>query len=292
LNKLSLGERTFDIINSLMLILLCVAMLYPFLYIAFASFSSASLLVAHRGLLFMPLGFSLEAYKAVFDNPMIGIGYRNTILYVVAGTCINIVMTSLGAYVLSRRNLYFKNSIMFMIVITMFFHGGLIPSYLLVNNLGLLDTPWALLIPAAINTWNLIIMRTSFQAVPASLEESAKIDGANDIVILMRVVIPLSMPVIAVMILFYSVGHWNSWFSAMMYIRTRELNPLQVILREILITNSNDNMLTDVGASDKFMITETIKYATVIIATIPILALYPFLQRYFVKGVMIGSLKE
>jgi putative aldouronate transport system permease protein len=262
------------------------------LYIGFASFSSAASLIAHRGLLFMPLGFSLEAYKAVFDNPMIGVGYGNTLFYVAAGTLINIVMTSLGAFVLSRRKLYFRNAIMMMIVVTMFFHGGLIPSFLLVNNLGMIDTAWALLIPGAINTWNLIVMRTSFQAIPASLEESAKIDGANDFTLLLRIVLPLSMPVIAVMILFYAVGHWNSWFSAMLYIRTRELYPLQLILREILITNSTDNMMTDVGGADKFMIAETIKYATVIIATVPILILYPFLQKYFVKGVMIGALKE
>jgi putative aldouronate transport system permease protein len=181
---------------------------------------------------------------------------------------------------------------MFMIVVTMFFQGGLIPTYLLVSNLGLVDTPWAMIIPGAINTWNLIIMRTSFQAVPASLEESAKIDGANEWTIMWRIILPLSIPVMAVMVLFYAVGHWNAWFNAMIYLRDRNLYPLQLILREILITNSTDSMMTNASGVDKMPISETIKYATIMVATIPILVLYPFLQKYFVKGVMIGALKE
>jgi len=179
-----------------------------------------------------------------------------------------------------------------MIVVTMFFQGGLIPTYLLVSNLGLVDTPWAMIIPGAINTWNLIIMRTSFQAVPASLEESAKIDGANEWTIMWRIILPLSIPVMAVMVLFYAVGHWNAWFNAMIYLRDRNLYPLQLILREILITNSTDSMMTNASGVDKMPISETIKYATIMVATIPILVLYPFLQKYFVKGVMIGALKE
>lgn len=184
-----------------------------------------------------------------------------------------------------------KNPIMFLIVFTMFFNGGLIPTYLLVNNLGLLDSRWALIIPSAMSAYNLIIMRTSFQGIPVSLEESAKLDGANDFTVLFRIVLPLSMPVVAVMILFYGVGHWNSWFNALIYLRTRDLYPLQLILREILITNSTDSMMTGVGGADKMPIGETIKYATIIVATIPILLLYPFLQKYFVKGVMIGAIK-
>lgn len=174
----------------------------------------------------------------------------------------------------------------------MVFNGGLIPTFLLVNKLGMLNTAWALLIPSAINTFNLIIMRTAFQNVPVSLEESAKIDGANEWTILFRIIIPLSMPVISVMILWYAVGHWNSYFSALIYLRSRELYPLQLVLREILVTNSTDSMMTGAGAADKEPIGETIKYATIIISTLPILCLYPFLQKYFVKGVMIGALKE
>lgn len=198
----------------------------------------------------------------------------------------------LGAYGLSRQNVMWKNPIMFFIVFTMFFSGGLIPSYLLVTGLGMLDSLWALIIPGAVSAFNLIIMRTAFQGIPVSLEESAKLDGANDFTVLVRIILPLSLPVIAVMILFYGVGHWNSWFGALIYLRDRDLYPLQLVLREILITNSTDSMLTAAGPADKMPIGETIKYATIIVATVPILLLYPFLQKYFVKGVMIGAIKE
>lgn len=291
MNRPTIGERIFDFFNSLFMILLCLATLYPFLYVLIASLSDPAWAVQQRGLIWFPHGFNLDAYKLVFDNPMIKTGYMNTLFIVVVGTAINVFMTALGAYGLSRQNVMWKNPIMFFIVFTMFFSGGLIPTYLLVTNLGMLDTLWALIIPGAVSAFNLIIMRTSFQGIPISLEESAKLDGANDFTVLFRIILPLSMPVVAVMILFYGVGHWNSWFSAMIYLRNRELFPLQLVLREILITNSTDSMMTSVGAADKMPIGETIKYATIIVATIPILLLYPFLQKYFVKGVMIGALK-
>jgi len=292
MEKPTFGEKIFDTVNILFMIAICLVTLYPFVYVGFASVSDPGMLAQHRGLLWKPYGFSLNAYQSVFANPNVLSGYRNTLFYVVAGTALNLIMTALGAYFLSRRNVLFKNAIMFMIVVTMFFQGGLIPTFLLVSNLGLVDTPWAMIIPGAINTWNLIVMRTSFQAVPVSLEESAKIDGASEWTIMWRIVLPLSLPVIAVMILFYAVGHWNAWFNAMIYLRNRDLYPLQLILREILITNSIDNMTTDASGVDKMPIGETIKYATIIVATLPILVLYPFLQKYFVKGVMIGALKE
>jgi putative aldouronate transport system permease protein len=185
-----------------------------------------------------------------------------------------------------------KNPIMMLIVFTMFFSGGLIPNYLLVSELGMLNTRWALIIPGAISTYNLIIMRTSFQGIPASLEESAKIDGANDFTILFRIILPLSLPIVSVMILFYGVSHWNAWFNALLYLRDRDLYPLQLVLREILITNSTDSMTTGASDIDKALISETIKYAAIIVATVPVLFLYPFLQKYFVKGVMIGAVKE
>lgn len=292
MDKPSFGEKTFNVVNVTLMIVLCFVTLYPFLYVVLSSISDPGSLAQHRGLLWKPYGFSLNAYKAVFANPNIVNGYGNTLFYVIVGTFINLIMTSLGAYFLSRRNVYFKNAVMFMIVVTMFFQGGLIPTYLLVSNLGMVDTVWAMIIPGAINTWNLIIMRTSFQAVPVSLEESAKMDGASEWTILWRIIIPLSIPVMAVMLLFYAVGHWNSWFNAMIYLRDRNLYPLQLILREILITNSTDSMTTDAAGVDKMPIGETIKYATIMVATLPILILYPFLQKYFVKGVMIGALKE
>jgi putative aldouronate transport system permease protein len=209
------------------------------------------------------------------------------------GSAFNLFMTSLGAYVLSRRNLMLKSQLMIMITITMFFSGGLIPMYLLINDLGLYDTRWALIIPGAISTWNLIVMKTSFQGVPQSLEESARIDGANDFTILFRIIIPLSLPVMAVMLLFYAVGHWNSYFGALIYLTDADKFPLQLILRELLLANNMmQEMLTGVDSTERHQVAQTIKYATVMVATLPILLLYPFLQRYFVKGVMIGSLKE
>jgi putative aldouronate transport system permease protein len=290
--KKSFGERLFDALNGLFMIALVIATLYPFIYVLMASFSDPGRLMAHRGILLWPAGFSWESYKLVLENEMIKVGYFNTLLYVIVGTFLNIVMTSLGAYTLSRRNVMLATPVMLLVTFTMFFSGGLIPSYLLMHDLHLLDTRWALIIPGAISTWNLIIMRTSFQGVPVSLEESARIDGANDWTILFRIILPLSLPVLAVMVLFYAVAHWNGYFGAMIYLRDRELFPLQLVLREILLTNSVESMTSAVSGTDKYFISETIKYATIMVATLPILFLYPFLQKYFVKGVMIGAIKE
>lgn len=290
--KRSIGEKTFDVFNTVLMLGLTILTLYPFLYVLFASLSDPGALAKHRGILLMPLNATIEAYKFVFDNSMIMVGYANTLFYVVVGTALNLLLTSIGAYCLSRRNVMLGKPIMFMIVFTMFFSGGLVPSYLLIDNLGMMDTRWALIIPGAISAWNLIIMRTSFQGIPISLEESARIDGANDFTILFKIILPLSLPVLAVMLLFYAVGHWNSYFGAMIYLRDRDLFPLQLILREILISNSTDNFISGVGAGDRYPIGETVKYATIIVSTLPILFLYPFLQKYFVKGVMVGSIKE
>jgi putative aldouronate transport system permease protein len=289
--KRSIGERIFDTLNIIAMVALMVVTLYPLVHVLFASISRPSLLIQHRGLLLLPLGIETGSYGLVFKNPMILKGYANTMFVVFAGTIINIVMTSLGAYVLSRKNVYWKNLIMVIIVFTMFFGGGMIPTYLIVKSLKLTNTLLALIIPNAISTYNLIIMRTSFMSIPDSLEESARIDGAQDFTILFKIIIPLSMPVIAVMILFYGVGHWNSWFSAMIYLRKRELYPLQLILREILISSDINQMMTEVGGMDREPVGLTVKYATIVVATLPILCVYPFLQKYFVKGVMIGALK-
>jgi putative aldouronate transport system permease protein len=287
------GERAFDVFNMLVMLALIAVTLYPMLYVLFASLSNPTELAQSRGLLLKPLGFSLEAYKKVFENPSISTGYRNTLFYMGGGTLINLVLTSLGAYALSRKNVMWKTPILMMIIFTLFFSGGLVPTYLLVaKSLNWLDTPWALIIPGAISTWNLLILKTAFEAVPVSLEEAARIDGANDFTILLRIIIPLSLPALAVITLFYAVGHWNAYFQALIYLRNRELFPLQLILREILIANSMDSMTTGVSSGDVEPIGETIKYATIVVATLPILALYPFLQRYFVKGVLIGGVKE
>ncbi len=288
--KRTIGDYIFDSMNYILLAILTLMTLYPFLYVIFASLSSPAELTAHKGLLLKPLEFNLDAYKAVLKNPIIYSGYRNTIFIVVVGTAYNIIMTSMGAFVLSRKNFFWRGPITVMIIFTMFFGGGLIPSFLLVQKLGLMNKIWALIIPGAIGTWNLIIMRTTFQGIPDSLVESAHMDGANDIVILFKIVIPLALPTIAVMVLYYGVGHWNAWFSAMIYLRKRELWPLQLALREILISSNTDDMMSGI-AQDRQAIGETIKYATIMVATLPILAAYPFLQKYFVKGVMVGALK-
>jgi putative aldouronate transport system permease protein len=289
--KSSVFDKIFDGGIYAILIFLVVVTLYPLLYVLFASFSDAGQLIVHKGVLWKPLGFSLEAYKSVIANPGIMIGYRNTLFIVIAGLSVNLVMTALGAYVLSRRNVLLNNGFMVFIIFTMFFHGGLIPLYLVVKGVGLLDSLWSTIIPFSISTFNLIIMRTAFMGIPESLEESAKIDGANHFTILFRIIIPLSMPVIAVMILYYAVDKWNGWFYASVFIKSRDLYPLQLVLREILIANSTESMSAGASAGDRHQIGETIKYATIMVATVPILCIYPFVQRFFVKGVMVGSLK-
>ncbi|WP_284240091.1 carbohydrate ABC transporter permease [Paenibacillus glycanilyticus] len=289
--KATFSERVFDVVVYAVLLILIVSTLYPLLYVLFASFSDAGQLVANKGILWHPLGLSFEAYTSVFKNPGITTGYKNTLFILVCGTVLNLIMTALGAYVLSRKDVLWNNLFMGLILLTMFFSGGLIPLYLVVKGVGLLNTLWATIIPFAIGTFNLIIMRTAFKGIPDALEESAKIDGANHFTILFRIIIPLSMPVIAVMILYYAVDKWNGWFYASIFIRSRELFPLQLVLREILIANSTDSMASGASAGDRFQIGETIKYATIMVATVPILCVYPFVQRFFVKGVMVGSVK-
>ncbi|MEK4325134.1 carbohydrate ABC transporter permease [Paenibacillus sp. FSL R7-0312] len=291
--KRTIGERLFDSANTLIMLLLIIITLYPLWHVLNASLSDSNRLMAHSGLLLLPDGFNLDSYKLVLSNPSILSGYRNTVVIVVLGTALNLLFTILGAYTLSRKSFMLRNPIMLAIVFTMFFNGGIIPTYLLINNtLHMGNNLMALIVPGLVSSYNLIIMRTAFQEISESLLESARIDGAGEVRILWRIVVPLSMPVIAVMILFYGVSHWNSWFSAILYIRDRNLYPLQLILREILIQNSMDSMTTAAAMGDKEAIGESVKYATVMVATLPILFIYPFLQKYFVKGVMIGAIKE
>jgi putative aldouronate transport system permease protein len=289
-------EILFDFFNYALLVILSILFVYPMIHVFMASFSDPLKLLAHIGPLLKPTGFSLEGYKVVLNNPNILMGYKNTLIYVIGGTAVNIFFTSMGAYVLSRRTLMCKKVLTVAIVFTMYFSGGLIPNFLLVRALKLYNTRWALIIPGAIATWNLIVMKTSFQQIPLSLEESAKIDGANDFIVLFRIIMPVAKATVAVMILFYSVGHWNAWFNAMIYLRNREYYPLQLLLREILLSNSSgggnviETALEDSGGV--FLLDELIKYCTIVIATVPILFIYPFAQKYFMKGVMMGSLKE
>lgn len=291
--KISKGQRMFDIFNVIFMLLVMVVMFYPVWYVITASFTNSDMLISQTGVLLWPKGFTINAYKLMMKNPMIIRGYLNSIFLVVSGVTLNIVFTSIGAYALSRKNLFWKKYIMFFIIFTMYFSGGLIPTYLLVSKtLHMSNTYWALLLPTLISTYNLIIMRTSFAAIPESLIESASLDGAGHCRILAGIVLPLSMPVIAVMILYYAVGIWNAWFNASIYIKDRALFPLQLILREILINNDTSSMTAGSGdASDLMSIGESVKYAVIVFATVPILCVYPFLQKYFVKGIMIGSVK-
>ena len=285
------GEKIADVVLYVLLTLITLAALYPIWYVVMASVSDGNALMRYSGPLVLPQGFSLSAYEVVLNNKSIYTGYANTIFYVAVGTTLNMIMTTLGAYVLSRKNFFWSSPIMMLITITMFFSGGMIPTYLLVEKLGLVDTRWALIIPGLVNAYNLIIMRTAFAGVPDALEESAKIEGANDFQIMWKIYIPVSKATLAVIVLYYAVSHWNGWFSAVLYLRTRSLYPLQILLREILIEKSLDSMMGDINMEDLDMISDTIKYATVIISSLPIMLLYPFLQKYFVKGVMIGAVK-
>lgn len=285
------SDRLIDYGLYAVLSVLVIVTIYPLIHVAFASISSADYVISHRGLMWKPEGINFSAYKSVFANDAILTGYQNTLFILVAGVIVSLLLTAVGAYVLSRKNVLWNNTFMFFIVFTMFFHGGLIPFYLVVKGMGLLNSLWSIIIPFTVNTFNLILMRTSFQAIPESLEESAKIDGANHIVILFRIFIPLSMPIIAVMCLYYAVEKWNGWFYASIFLNDHAKFPLQLVLREILISSSTDNMSSNASAGDLLQIGETIKYATIIVATLPILFVYPFLQKYFVKGTMIGALK-
>ncbi|GHU75348.1 sugar ABC transporter permease [Clostridia bacterium] len=282
----------FDWVIGVLMAFVIVVTLYPMYYVFCASISESNRLSQHMGVLLYPLGFKVGAYRLVFDNPMILRGYMNTLLYVVLGTSLNVAVTILSAFVLSRKGLFWGKTLRMLLVVTMFFSGGMIPFYLVVDALGLNGKWWAVILPYLLNPMNVVIMRTSFEGVPPSLEESVYIDGAREFTLLTRIIVPLSMPVIAVMILFYGVGHWNSWFSAMMFIKDRQHFPLQLILREILIVNSTSDMTTAVESADKAQIAESVKYASIVISTLPILCVYPFLQKYFTKGVMIGAIKE
>lgn len=286
-------EYAFPIINTLLLSIFTFLCLYPLLYIVFASFSQPDRLMKHTGILWHSLGFTFEGYKLALHNPHILSGYINTIYFVVVGTALNMIATAMGAYVLSRKDTMLGPVIMKGIVFTMYFSGGLIPLYLLVNNMHMNDTRIICILVSLISTWNLIVMRTSFQEVPVSLEESAKIDGAGPMTIFLKIFLPLSKPMLTTVTLFYAVGHWNEWFNHMIFLRGRDKFPLQLILREILITNDMRSTTTmgSIGTYTSDMYQVLIKYCTIVIATLPVLCIYPFVQKYFEKGVMVGAIK-
>ncbi len=298
--KKSTLNWVFDIFNYLFLTLLAIVCLYPMLHVAFGSISNPTLLTKHTGILLHPLGFTSRGYEIVFRNPNIWSGYGNTLFYVIVGTVARTIITMLGAYVMMQKDFMLRKILMFLFVFTMYFSGGMIPDYLLVTKLHLLNTRWALIIPTLISTWNMIILKTAFSQVPVSLSESARLDGAGDLTVLFQIILPAAKASVAVIIMYYAVGEWNSWFSAAIYLPgRRDLYPLQLFLREILISNSTSGNAAEAaggaGSSPdaiEALIEDVVRYCTICVATIPILCIYPFVQKYFVKGVMMGSVKE
>ncbi|MBR0463536.1 MAG: carbohydrate ABC transporter permease [Clostridia bacterium] len=294
-NKLmTRGEKAFAVFNYVFMALLCVICLYPLWYVFVSSVSDPVLLYAQRGILFWPLGqWSGRGYRLVMENPNIPTGFLNTLIYMGVGTVLNMGLTTMAAYGLSRKGCYWNGFIMKFIAFTMYFAGGLIPFYLMVKNMGLLDTYAGIILPVGVNTWNLIVMRTSFAGIPDSLEESAHLDGANDWTILWRIFFPLAQATVAVIALFYAVYWWNNWFNPSIFLSSKSKYPLQLVLREILLKNDTSSMtqVGSVGQSQQEQYRMLVKYCTIIVATVPILVVYPFLQKYFVKGVMVGSIK-
>lgn len=291
--RMSSGDRRFYTIVNIILIFLTIIVLYPLLYILASSFSSAS--AVSQGKVFLwPVEFSLEGYKRVFEYERVWIGYRNTIFYTILGTVVNVAMTLICAYPLARKGLPHKGLFSFLFTFTMMFGGGLIPTYLVVRSLGMVNTIWALIIPGAMSVYQMVIVRTFIMnTIPDELLESAKLDGCDDFRFFFQFVLPLSMAVIAVIALQYAVGHWNNYFTAMIYLNNDKLYPLQVFLREILIMSQMDasDFVDEETAVAIQGMADLIKYSLIVVSTVPILCAYPFLQKYFVKGVMIGSLK-
>lgn len=284
--KESFGEHVFQVFNYILLGLIGFVCLYPMWHVLMASFSDSTALTAHSGLLLWPIEFSLDAYKRVLSNQNIWTGYLNTIKYLVLGVSTSMIMTILGAYVLSRKDFLLRRPIMLAITFTMFFSGGTIPTYLNIQQLGLKGSIWGIVLPFCIATYNMIILRTSFESLPESLLEAARIDGAGQLACLTRIVLPLSKATLAVIALYYGVAYWNGWFWPSQILEVKGDMPLAVVLRDILINADMQQM--DTGVTNM----EGIKYATIIVATVPILCVYPFIQKYFAQGVMIGAVKE
>ncbi|GAB6167881.1 carbohydrate ABC transporter permease [Clostridium carnis] len=287
------GDKAFDIINYIILFLVLIAILYPLYFIVIASISDPSA-VSRGDVWLIPKGFNIDGYKEIIKNKDIWMGYWNSIKYTVIGTSINIALTIPAAYALSRNELVGRKYIMAIITFTMFFGGGLIPTYLLVNKLGINNTMWALVLPGAVSVFNLIVSRSFFlQNIPEELFDAGQVDGCSYFSFFFKVVIPVSKPIIAVMVLMYAVGHWNSYFNALIYIRDRALYPLQVILRELLIQQESAAGLSQdaISAAEQQRLADMLKYGVIIVSSLPVLCMYPFVQKYFVKGMMIGSVK-
>lgn len=291
--KESADDRLFTILNYIILFIFTITILYPLVYIVSASFSSSTAVISGRVWLY-PVEPTLAGYEAVFKHRLIMSSFLNSVFYTVVGTTINVLFTLIAAYPLSRKDFMPRNSIMALFVFTMMFSGGLIPSYLVVKELGMIDTRWSLIIPGALGVMNMIIARTYFQTtIPDELLEAAQMDGCSDFTFVRKIVLPLSGPIIAVISLFYAVGHWNQYFNALLYLKHQELYPIQLVLRDILVQNEVDaSMITDVAdQAARDGLRELLKFSLIVVSTLPVLIIYPFIQRHFVKGMMIGSLK-
>lgn len=293
LSRKTKGDILFDVLNYTFLTIGMLLILYPLYFVLIASFSDPNLIYSGDVWL-LPKGFTLDGYERIFADRQIWLGYGNSLLYAIVGTAISVAVTLMAAYPLARKDLIGRNAVMWFFVFTMFFGGGLIPTYLLIKDLSMINTIWALVVPGAGSVFNIIIVRTFFQStIPDEMREAAFIDGCSNTRFFLRMVLPLSKPIIAVMVLYHVVGFWNGFFDAMIYLNEESKYPLQLVLRNILVQNQvNSSMMIDVESyAAKLRVTELIKYGVIIIASLPLLILYPFLQRYFVKGVMIGSIK-
>jgi len=285
------GDRAFDAFNYLVMILLSLTTLYPFFFLISSSLSALDVTLGSFSLL--PRQFTLENYAKVLRNPAIGTGYVNTILRTVIGTSLSLLATFCLAWPLSKRSFPLRNLWTGLIVFTMFFSGGMIPTYLLVRQLGLIDTIWALVLPELVTAYNFVIVRNYMQTIPGSMEESAKMDGANDITILFRVILPVCKPIIATISLWVAVWHWNAWFDSMIYMTKASGQVVQLVMRRIVLEGSDQmtQMMAEMQRQGLVIAPEGLKAATIMVTTLPILCIYPFVQKYFVKGVMMGSLK-
>ncbi|MCI8462704.1 MAG: carbohydrate ABC transporter permease [Lachnospiraceae bacterium] len=291
----SYSDKIFDIVNLLVMIILLFIFVWPLWFVVIASFSDPNQVWMGKVVLW-PKGITLVSYEELLQYKRIWSGYANTIFYTVVGTLVNLVMTVCGAYPLSRKDFMPRHVVMIMLMITMYFSGGLIPTYLVVSKLGLVNTRWAMIIPGAMSVYNMIVTRTYFMnSIPSSLQEAATLDGASSFQYLIRVVLPLSKPILAVIGLYYAVGHWNDFYSALIYIYDDSMLPLQSFLRDILmstkLTLNNMSGVDMATAAAKAQLAQTLKYSVIIVSTVPVLCIYPFIQKYFVKGVMIGSVK-
>ena len=288
----SRADKAFDVLDYVLLTIAFLVVAYPLYFVLIASVSDPIAVYEGQVILY-PIKPTLEGYARIFSYESLFTGYKNTLIYTLVGTSINVVLTITAGYALSRRDLVGRNVMMMGVMITMIFSGGMIPNYLLVRSLKLYNTMWALILPGAVSTWNLIVARTFFQqTIPDELQEAAELDGCGDTSFFLRVVLPLSSSIIAVMILFYAVSHWNSYYNALLYLSSSSKYPLQLVLRNILIVNTLDDMVNDVATqAAQQRMGDLIKYGMIIVSSLPLLILYPFLQKYFVQGVMIGAIK-